>query len=361
VEFKWYFNNSAESIEVAANHIARVGALTSIVSYTPMTELDYGSLVCIATNAIGKQKQPCVFHIIAAGRPDQVNNCTISNISMTSLSLKCVEGFSGGLTQSFVVEIFDLHTQDVRANVSSPIPRFTINNLQPGCLYSVQVYAFNAKGRSEPFVIQAAMLRLPEKRSENVHMPKSVLGDIAPVFSLAIASALVLVTGSCILVLIVRCSCRKRRKELTTTIRAASPELSDKSIAIREVDENESDEKNPDIIPDNLDPDEQIGYIRRRPNISTIDASTNQLMLPHASATLKKYTSNKYSNKFDNITPYGYCTLRNGGSAAHNTSMVTILHLITFNILVAYLRFLTLGSNVQLYTVICNIHYPAKY
>lgn len=41
---------------------------SSVVSYTPMTELDYGTLLCVATNRIGKQRQPCVFHIIAAGR-----------------------------------------------------------------------------------------------------------------------------------------------------------------------------------------------------------------------------------------------------------------------------------------------------
>jgi hypothetical protein len=41
---------------------------SSIVSYTPMTELDYGTLLCAATNKIGKQKFPCIFHIIAAGR-----------------------------------------------------------------------------------------------------------------------------------------------------------------------------------------------------------------------------------------------------------------------------------------------------
>lgn len=67
VDFKWTFNNSAESIEVSSSHITRIGTSSSIVSYTPMTELDYGTLLCIAINKIGKQKQPCVFHIIAAG------------------------------------------------------------------------------------------------------------------------------------------------------------------------------------------------------------------------------------------------------------------------------------------------------
>lgn len=87
VDFSWTFNNSAESIDVATNHIFRLGNLlndflitesfnilhfvvgtTSIVTYTPITELDYGTLLCVATNKIGRQRIPCVFHIIAAGK-----------------------------------------------------------------------------------------------------------------------------------------------------------------------------------------------------------------------------------------------------------------------------------------------------
>lgn len=101
------------------------------------------------------------------GRPDQVHNCTVSNISMTSLGIKCTEGFNGGLTQTFLVEVRDMHTQEMRANITSPIPRFTLANLQPGGLYSASVFAYNPKGRSDPAVLQAAMLRLPEKRLEN--------------------------------------------------------------------------------------------------------------------------------------------------------------------------------------------------
>lgn len=41
---------------------------SSTVTYTPVTELDYGTLLCTAVNQIGRQKVPCVFHIIAAGK-----------------------------------------------------------------------------------------------------------------------------------------------------------------------------------------------------------------------------------------------------------------------------------------------------
>lgn len=41
--------------------------VSSVVTYTPVTELDYGTLLCWATNSIGSQRVPCVYHIIAAG------------------------------------------------------------------------------------------------------------------------------------------------------------------------------------------------------------------------------------------------------------------------------------------------------
>lgn len=71
VQFRWTFNNSAESVDVAASHIARTGT-SSVVSYTPMTELDYGTLLCYASNRVGQQRVPCVFHIIAAGKTDVI-------------------------------------------------------------------------------------------------------------------------------------------------------------------------------------------------------------------------------------------------------------------------------------------------
>lgn len=100
----------------------------------------------------------------STGRPDQVHNCTITNISMTSMSLRCSEGFNGGLTQQFMLEVRDSQTSELRANYSSPVPRFTVNSLMPSAIYHASVYAFNTKGRSDPTIVQAAMLRMPEKQ-----------------------------------------------------------------------------------------------------------------------------------------------------------------------------------------------------
>lgn len=66
VVFKWSFNNSADSVDVLPDYIAKSGT-TSIVSHIPASDLDYGTLLCLASNKVGQQRIPCVYHIIAAG------------------------------------------------------------------------------------------------------------------------------------------------------------------------------------------------------------------------------------------------------------------------------------------------------
>jgi hypothetical protein len=66
IHFTWRFNNTAEIIDIPASHFTMDRA-RSTASYTPMTELDYGTLLCWGRNEIGVQKAPCVFHVIPAG------------------------------------------------------------------------------------------------------------------------------------------------------------------------------------------------------------------------------------------------------------------------------------------------------
>lgn len=50
--------------------------------------------MCWADNAVGQQKEPCVFHIIAAGKPDAPYNCSITNQTSDGLEVDCNEGKS---------------------------------------------------------------------------------------------------------------------------------------------------------------------------------------------------------------------------------------------------------------------------
>ena len=69
IKFDWTFNNSAEFIRVSENRGLTVkNGTTSKLTYTPKTDKDYGTLMCSASNEVGRQRKPCIFHIILAGK-----------------------------------------------------------------------------------------------------------------------------------------------------------------------------------------------------------------------------------------------------------------------------------------------------
>ena len=41
---------------------------------------------------VGQQKEPCVFHLIAAGKPEMPYNCSLVNQTSESLEVDCAEG-----------------------------------------------------------------------------------------------------------------------------------------------------------------------------------------------------------------------------------------------------------------------------
>ncbi|XP_063905692.1 nephrin isoform X2 [Zophobas morio] len=322
IQFRWSFNNSADSVDVAQAHISRSGT-SSVVSYTPMTELDYGTLLCYASNRIGTQRVPCVFHIIAAGRPDQVHNCTLSNISMTSFSIRCSEGFNGGLPQSFLLEVRESHSQEIKSNLSAPIPRFSVTNLEAGAQYQAALFSFNTKGRSEPVILQAATLRLPEKQlTAEKDNHRSGL-RFTPMMSVLIGIVSALLIVGLVVIIVVRLQCtqnddrRKRHKNAAVTAGStehrgstSGPTLSDKgggspiSKHDSSAGECDSDEKNPDIIPQPVDADETADYVRKRQHISTIETSPSRSLLHQA--------GNSGGGGGGGGGYIGYCTLRNG-------------------------------------------------
>ena len=102
----------------------RVNGTNSVLEYIPRTEMDYGNLLCWATNSVGKQVEPCVFHVIPAGKPDPVSNCTVSNQTHSSFIVSCIPGFDGGLTQLFGLEV--INSEHTVINMTSKVPKFQV-------------------------------------------------------------------------------------------------------------------------------------------------------------------------------------------------------------------------------------------
>lgn len=70
--FKWNFNNSA--IQTKPVESFEAGSGRSIANYKPVSEADYGTLLCWGKNSLGSQMVPCVFHIVPAGNRMQHNS-----------------------------------------------------------------------------------------------------------------------------------------------------------------------------------------------------------------------------------------------------------------------------------------------
>merc|ERR1719336_2252693 len=212
--FRWTFNNSV-----------------SVFSYKPERELDYGTLMCWSRNSIGEQQRPCVFHIIAAGRPDPVKNCTPSNVNNSAFQIHCAPGFNGGLPQNFTIEVIENETLDnvVFKGVNTD-PMFSVTNLKDSTDYRVYVVPVNMKGSGQPQSPQGTLIRtLTAPQPITAEKPNSYKenkkDNINPIMVIIFggASGFVLIVVTITLAVRVRCSrrhslAREDSKVVVTTI-----------------------------------------------------------------------------------------------------------------------------------------------
>lgn len=110
---------------------------------------------------------------MVSGKPFPVRNCTLANQTYSSVEVRCVAGYDGGLPQKFILEVYHgdvdfLSTGQPLYNVSNADePSFSLAGLEAGVEAGVHVavYAVNAKGRSQPVVLSEVTYRDAEKRT----------------------------------------------------------------------------------------------------------------------------------------------------------------------------------------------------
>ncbi|KAG8223242.1 hypothetical protein J437_LFUL003594 [Ladona fulva] len=270
VSFVWKFNNTSEAVDIQQSHFVSDRA-RSVATYTPMTELDYGTLLCWGRNELGHQRHPCVFHVIPAGRPDPVHNCSILNQTAESLHVECTEGFDGGLPQHFIMEVFDTQTHALVSNVTSRTPVFTVGGLESGLGFVISVYAANGKGRSDSVPLHAYTLKAAEKRTGISVTPGTIL-NITPILGVLVGVVAALVLVAVVIVVVMRlrghdddemdedeetmrngggvAGVRGTRKGAPQTATNGGDEKSTGQTLGKDIcDGTDPDENNPDIIP----------------------------------------------------------------------------------------------------------------
>ncbi|XP_037073232.1 protein turtle homolog A-like [Pollicipes pollicipes] len=246
LHFLWTFNNTSEMTELDSR-LVNSSETRSMLTYQPKTEMDYGTIFCWATNDIGRMARPCVFHVIAAGPPDPLYNCSIHNRTAMDMSVHCMEAFDGGLIQSFMLNVFAVEDDHVVYNNTSMKPQWHVQGLIPGQRYRIHAVALNAKGRSAAVILPADTVTGPEKQQENKQ--DITIAEMLP---------------------------EPRRAQRCRVPTVPSP-------AKPTADDQDDDEKGPDVVPE--DGDGSYGVYRIPGNIPALPARAQEPAVPSFSGS----------------------------------------------------------------------------
>lgn len=210
LSYKWFFNNSAETIEVPRsryNNSSPSGA--SVLTYKPLASLDYGTLLCFATNAAGSQSEPCVFHILTAGPPEPVFNCTVSNHSSDAFLIACQPGFHGGLPQNFSLHFFEESNSSGRLVIHQIFaePIFLLSSLKTNMRYKATIASVNAKGKSDDVVVEISTQKEPERQLEVKPEPRPSSSILTPTLGILSGVVILLCIAGVIVVVFLRRQC----------------------------------------------------------------------------------------------------------------------------------------------------------
>ena len=69
-----------------------ISGTKSAVKYTPKNEMDFGTLVCWASNSVGAGAPPCVYHLLPIGPPEPPLACSASNVTYSTVKVSWVRG-----------------------------------------------------------------------------------------------------------------------------------------------------------------------------------------------------------------------------------------------------------------------------
>lgn len=160
ITFSWFYRAGNRSRRIPGETYTTQD-LTSVLTYRVTTDQDYRDIMCFGENAVGKMIKPCRFEVIPAGKPDPLDNCTVNNQTTDALFVSCLPGYDGGLSQHFVVQVFE-DVEGIRMNINNftenDEPRFTVDALRAGVEYLLYIYAENSKGKSDNRIIHGFTL-----------------------------------------------------------------------------------------------------------------------------------------------------------------------------------------------------------
>ncbi|BES90113.1 CD80-like C2-set immunoglobulin domain [Nesidiocoris tenuis] len=235
VKYIWKFNGSEEMSNIPKTAFTSEPNYSSL-TYVPMREKEFGSLLCWGRNPLGIMKVPCIYFVTPAGRPDPLSNCSLVNQTHETLGVDCSEGFDGGLPQTFHMEVYETSHKMLIGNYTSTTPVLVVTGLPSGLLFKITLYASNEKGISDKVYIRTYTLKLPEKRTA---LSPEMLALVPVISVIAGVGMIALFLLGCIVLSVLRC----RHKEKTASTKQLN-ELKQNTVAY-----SSDSLENPDVIP----------------------------------------------------------------------------------------------------------------
>ncbi|KAL3242316.1 hypothetical protein MRX96_021243 [Rhipicephalus microplus] len=198
VTFEWRFNSTLQQRPLKSFWVE---GTRSVARYIPHSHTEYGTLLCTASNRIGKQRQPCLFHVVP-GRPRDL--CIWS--ARLARTVTC--------PAHFVLSVHDVLTATVVANFTADKPDFWVHDLLPGVEYFLVISSVNERGRSPELTILPPIMPLVGKLTKS--------GSAAKIYSnVFLIVVVVSVSLLCLLPLIVFAVMKLRRSDFFNKSRVA--------------------------------------------------------------------------------------------------------------------------------------------
>ena len=197
--FRWLYNSTEGSFEIPSAK-SLMSFMNYAVSNSSVSE-QHGQVLCWASNSVGEQTEPCVFHVVPLGAPGPPEQCDVRGRQQKTLGVGCTSP-ADGVDTTYVLEVFRPvnGSQELVATNWSRQPSVSVDGLQPNTSYILALHAANSKGRS------AAVYMAGHTGVEEASPSLSL--DRLPVLYVIVAALLSVMLLS--LVLSIAAACRRR-------------------------------------------------------------------------------------------------------------------------------------------------------
>ena len=187
--YRWQYNSSQGSFQ-----IPNAKSMMSFMNYAVSEEGGEGEVLCWATNELGEQSEPCVFHVVPLGVPHTPHHCEVVENTETRVRVGCSPGYGGGEPQHFVLSLLDMVggvQTAVQTNWSSQ-PDLSLTELSAGQPRLLSVHSANSQGKSDPVYLATDIPTPTRHEGEQTQSRQSVLYIIVSVLASIMGLSLLL-------------------------------------------------------------------------------------------------------------------------------------------------------------------------